>query len=371
MKLLERKIYWLGWQYLLPGGARYVWSLVKKFGSPGAAWAASGEELVTRGGLEPGMAGSLVHRRAELNLREELARLQEQDIKYVTIEDGEYPRLLRNIFDPPPALFVRGSLSRLGEQAVAVVGSRRPTPYGLAVAEKLGEELARAGLAVVSGMARGIDSAAHRGALAAGGMTVAVLGCGVDVVYPRENRRLMEEIIRSGAVVSEFPPGSPPEAWHFPVRNRIISGLSRATVVVEAAEKSGALITADLALEQGREVMAVPGPVTSPQSRGPNQLIKQGARLVEGAEDILEELGMTCLFPAGERQSPALPRLTADEEAVYGTLSTEPLPVDVVVEKTGLAVQQVLSALMFLEVKGLVRQFPGRLYARSGRSLRF
>jgi DNA processing protein len=317
------------------------------------------------------MAGSLVHRRAELNLREELARLQEQDIKYVTIEDGEYPRLLRNIFDPPPALFVRGSLSRLGEQAVAVVGSRRPTPYGLAVAEKLGEELARAGLAVVSGMARGIDSAAHRGALAAGGMTVAVLGCGVDVVYPRENRRLMEEIIRSGAVVSEFPPGSPPEAWHFPVRNRIISGLSRATVVVEAAEKSGALITADLALEQGREVMAVPGPVTSPQSRGPNQLIKQGARLVEGAEDILEELGMTCLFSAGERQSPALPRLTADEEAVYGTLSTEPLPVDVVVEKTGLAVQQVLSALMFLEVKGLVRQFPGRLYARSGRSLRF
>ncbi|MGB9825354.1 MAG: DNA-processing protein DprA, partial [Desulfofundulus sp.] len=268
-------------------------------------------------------------------------------------------------------LFVRGTLPQPGGQFVAIVGSRRATPYGVTVAENLGGELALAGVTVVSGMARGIDSAAHRGALAAGGRTVAVLGCGVDVVYPRENKRLMEGIIEAGAVISEFPPGSPPEAWHFPVRNRIISGLSRATVVVEAAGKSGALITADLALDQGRDVMAVPGPVTSRQSRGSNQLIKQGARLVESAEDVLEELGITCLFSGKHLQSPGMPGLTAVEETVYGMLSCEPVPVDIIVENTGLSVQQVLSALMFLEVKALVRQFPGRLYARREKTTRF
>ncbi|WP_353928739.1 DNA-processing protein DprA [Desulfofundulus kuznetsovii] len=371
VSMVDEKIYWMGWQYLLPGSAKRIWNLVERFGSPGAAWMASGEALVTRGGFEPQAAASLVRRRSELDLQEELARLREQNITYITFEDKDYPQLLRVIFDPPPGLFVRGTLPPPGGQAVAVVGSRRPTPYGVAVAEKLGEELARAGVTVVSGMARGIDSAAHRGALAAGGRTMAVLGCGVDVVYPRENKRLMEDIIEAGAVISEFPPGSPPEAWHFPVRNRIISGLSRATVVVEAAEKSGALITADLALDQGRDVMAVPGPVTSPQSRGPNQLIKQGARLVESVADVLEELGITCLFPGKHLQSPVMPRLTAEEETVYGMLSGDPVPVDIIIENTGLAAQQVLSALMFLEVKGLVRQFPGRLYARREKPTRF
>ncbi len=369
--MVDEKVYWMGWQYLLPGSARRIWNLVERFGSPRAAWMASGEDLVARGGFEPRAAAYLVRCRSELDLQAEVARLQELNITYITSDEKGYPHLLRVIFDPPPGLFIRGSLPPAGEQAVAVVGSRRPTPYGVTVAEKLAGELARAGVTVVSGMARGIDSAAHRGALEAGGRTVAVLGCGVDVVYPRENRRLMEDIIEAGAVISEFPPGSPPEAWHFPVRNRIISGLCRATVVVEAAERSGALITADLALEQGRDVMAVPGPVTSPQSRGPNQLIKQGARLVESVEDILEELGITRLFPAKHLQAPVMPGLTADEEAVYRVLSGDPVAVDIIIENTGLATQQVLSALMFLEVKGLARQFPGRLYARREKPTRF
>ncbi|WP_341473724.1 DNA-processing protein DprA [Desulfofundulus thermobenzoicus] len=364
VNMVEEKVYWMGWQYLLPGSASRIWNLVERFGSPRAAWMASEQALSSRGGFEPRAAANLVRRRAGLDLAGEMARLAEWQISYITFEEEDYPRALRTIFDPPPGLFVRGHLRPGDDHAVALVGSRRPTPYGLAVAEKMARGLAKAGVTVVSGMARGIDSAAHRGALEAGGRTLAVLGCGVDVVYPRENARLMEDISMTGAVISEFPPGSFPEPWHFPVRNRIISGLCRATIVVEAAERSGALITADLALEQGREVMAVPGPVTNPLSCGPNRLIKQGARLVEDVSDILEELGITCLFPEQSFAAPVTPRLTGGEEAVYRELSLEPKGVDVIIEGTGLCAQEVLAALMFLEVKGLVRQFPGRLYAR-------
>jgi len=230
------------------------------------------------------------------------------------------------------------------------------------VAEKISLELARAGIVVVSGLARGIDSAAHQGALDAAGPTVAVLGCGVDVVYPPENRRLAEKIAAAGAVVSEYPPGAKPEPWHFPVRNRIISGMAKATVVVEAGERSGALITADLALEQGRDVLAVPGNVSSPVSKGPNRLIKQGARLVEDVADILEEIGVGALFKVETGKTRPLPRLTEEEETVYRLLSPEPVHLDEIIGRSGLAAQEVLAGLMFLEIKGLVRQLPGKFY---------
>lgn len=297
------KAFWLGWQLLIPGSARRIHALVGRFGSPRAAWAAAAGNLAGIDNMGPERAAELARRRAELNPEAELERLEKSGVGYVILEEPDYPRRLKEIFDPPPGLFYLGRLPDGDAPAVAIVGSRRPTSYGLAAAEKLGRDMARAGVTVVSGMARGIDTAAHLGVLGDGGATVAVLGCGVDVVYPRENKKVMEKIAVNGAVISEFPPGSAPEAWHFPVRNRIISGLVGALVVVEAAERSGALITADLALEQGREVLAVPGNITSPLSRGPNRLIKQGARLVEGPEDILEELGLGTLFNSREAES--------------------------------------------------------------------
>ncbi len=361
--LLEEKLYWLGWQLLLPGSARQIWRLVERLGSPRKAWLASGKELIGQGGLKPETAVQLVKQRDALELENELARLEENQISYLLYHEQAYPELLRHIFDPPPGLFVRGRLLPEDNLAVSIVGSRRPTPYGLAVSEKLAKELAQAGITVVSGMARGIDTAAHKGALQAGGRTIAVLGCGIDVIYPRENQRLYAQIISAGAVISEFPCGSPPEAWHFPVRNRLISGLARALVVVEAGEKSGALITADLALEQGREVMTVPGNITSNLSRGPNNLIKQGARLVEGGRDVLEEIGLGTLFKPQASPTTSL-ALTMEEERIYQLLSYELVSLDVLIERTGLAASQVLSALMFLEIKGLVNQFPGKFYTR-------
>jgi DNA processing protein len=356
---VEEKEYFLGWQYVLPGASKKFWHLVERFGSAAAAWSASEGQLVSLGGVTPEKAAEIVFRRRSIVLPEELEKLARAGIVYVEFYNSHYPEMLKNIFDPPPGIFMRGGLSQDGI-SVAVVGSRKPSLYGVAVAESLAAGLSAAGLTVVSGMARGIDAAAHKGALKAGGHTVAVLGCGVDVVYPRDNKRLMEDIASSGAVISEFPPGSPPQSWHFPVRNRVISGLSRAVVVVEAAARSGALITADIALEQGRDVMAVPGNVSSPLSCGPNRLIKQGARLVEGFADILDELGIDRLFNTGGEAERPSPRLTADEEKLMKLLSMEPLALDKLVEDSGLAAQQVLAALMFLEIKGMVRQLPGK-----------
>lgn len=359
---MQEKVCWLGWQIVLPGLAKRIWNLVERFGSARAAWRASEQDLVETGGFSRDTAEALVRRRAEVDLEAALARLEKSNIKYVQFNDSGYPEMLRRIFDPPPGLFVQGTLPPADGLAVAIVGSRRPTPYGLAVAEKIAGELAQAGIIVVSGMARGIDSSAHQGALVAGGTTIAVLGCGVDVVYPRENQRLMEKIISAGAVVSEYPPGTTPEPWHFPVRNRIISGIAKATVVVEAGERSGALITADCALEQGRDVLAVPGNISSPLSRGPNRLIKQGARLVENVADILEEIGVSSLFKPQAGKTPVFPRLTDGEKAVYHLLSHEPAHLDELISRSGLPAQEVLAGLMFLEIKGLVRQMPGKFY---------
>jgi len=305
--------------------------------------------------------------------------------------DAEYPAPLREIPDAPEVLHVRGGLVREDALAVAVVGSRRATPYGLGIAEEIGAALASRGVTVVSGLARGIDSAAHAGALRAGGRTIAVLGCGVDVIYPPENRRLAEDIERRGALVSQFAPGTPPLAHHFPIRNRVIAGLALGVVVVEATEQSGALITARLAAELGREVMAVPGRVTSAQSRGAHALLKDGAVLVEDGEDVIDALPTrwrACVKPTDRREHGTAPRrdhLTPGQHAarnieahdqgqdhdrrrLLDAVGEEPVTIDDVIEKSGLGSARAAGLLLELELQGRIRQIEGKRFVqvRSG-----
>lgn len=363
---MEERLYWLAWQWIMPGSAKQIYALADHFGSLRNAWAAKERELTGLPGIGAEKLAGIVRHRAETTPESLAEKLRKLNIQFLCFKDAGYPRQLKNIFDPPAVLFLRGKTSPDDELAVAVVGARKPTPYGQIVAEKLAKDLAAVGVTVVSGMARGIDTSAHKGALSAGGRTLAVLGCGLDVVYPRENKKLMEQIAETGAVLSEFPPGSAPEAWHFPARNRVISGLSLGTVVVEAGEKSGALITANFALEQGRDVMAVPGNVTGSLSRGPHRLIKQGARLVEGAGDIIDELGLERLFPLPEKdERPAL-KISKEEEILYRLLTLEPVSLETIIIKSGLTPQKVMAALMYLELKGLTRQLPGKSYIRTG-----
>ena len=290
--------------------------------------------------------------------------------KLIAIADDGYPAWLRTISSPPDVLYCDGQIEPRDRRAVAIVGSRRATPYGLRVTETLARELSGAGFTIVSGLARGIDAAAHRAALEAGGRTIAVLGCGLDITYPPEHGRLREEIAASGAVLTEFPAGTPPKPSHFPQRNRIISGLSLGVVVVEAAEDSGSLITARFALEQGREVFAVPGSLEAPLSRGPHGLIKQGAKLVETADDIIEEL-----FPQLDKatvptQQPMPfkamepPDLSPEEHRVWEQMSRDPLHLDDLTERSGLTPAGVAGILLGLELKAVVRQLPGQRYYR-------
>jgi len=285
----EEELYWLALR-LTPGlGARTAGKLLERFRSPQAIFRASRTELEGAG-----VSGSVAQSVASGCAFEEAAAQREKmalaGAVLISLHDARYPRPLREIFDPPIVLFARGRIELLSSACLGVVGTRRPTPYGLAAAERLAADLAHAGLTIVSGMARGIDSAAHKAALAAGGNTIAVLGCGADVVYPSENRRLAADIAAKGLIVSEFPMGATAFPQNFPIRNRIIAGLSVGTMVVEGAQYSGSAITAKLAMDQGREVFAVPGNVTSKQSWGPNLLIKQGARLVQDWNDVVSEL---------------------------------------------------------------------------------
>lgn len=277
----------------------------------------------------------------------------------ITLDDAAYPARLRTIFDPPSPLYVRGELHPADDPAIAIVGARRPTAYGTAVAEHLAGNLARRGVTVISGMARGIDAAAHRGALAAGGRTIAVLGCGPDVVYPPEHAGLMKEIIGHGAVMSEFVAGTEPRPGQFPRRNRIISGLSLGIVVVEGRLNSGALITADAALEQGREVFAVPGRIIDPTAAAPHRLLQQGAKLVCGVDDILEELRLAA--PLGPVAEVAVEGI---EALVLAQLDATPQHVDQVSLRCRLSVAAVSAALTALECKGLVAAWAGARYSR-------
>jgi DNA processing protein len=298
-------------------------------------------------------------------------------IRKITIEDVEYPKNLRNIHSPPKQLYVNGALLESDETAVAIVGSRRASHYGLETAERLGYELGLRGVTVVSGMARGIDSASHRGALKARGRTIAVMGSGHGVIYPPENKKLYEEIANTGAVVTEYENDMEPLPNNFPARNRIISGLSLGVVVAEAARNSGALITSDFAAEQGRTVFAVPGKVSSGTSSGANELIKDGACLVQSVDDIIEELNLVEMLPVvGSRKEAIDDRiskktkayiynsLTDDERKVYKLLSDEPVYIDDLFEKSGLEHAKASKALLNLELKKLIRELPGKQFIR-------
>jgi DNA processing protein len=275
-------------------------------------------------------------------------------------QDASYPVALTTIVDPPPVLWTRGSIDLLQHPSVAIVGARAATPYGLSVAARLAADLAAAGLVIVSGMARGVDSAAHRGALDASGPTIAVLGSGADVVYPPEHEALADAIAASGLIVSELVPGTPPLPMFFPLRNRIISGLSRAVVVIEAGEKSGSLITARMALEQGRDVLAVPGNVLSGRNRGAHGLLRDGAKIVESADDILEELGMRGAG-LGASAGSALP----DDPVLASLAPGEPIDLDAIAERTGLSATRLLPRLFDLEMQGWVTRVGGGRFVRS------
>jgi DNA processing protein len=300
------------------------------------------------------------HQTVQMRAAIALERAATAGITLIAWTDAAYPPSLAALIDPPPALWVRGSTAAFDPPAVAIVGSRAGSPYALAVAERLAADLASHGLVVVSGLARGVDSAAHRGTLAAAGTTIAVLGSGADVVYPSEHKGLAGEIIERGALVSELAPGTRPLAHFFPMRNRIISGLSRAVVVIEAGEQSGSLITARCALDQGRDVLAVPGNVLSGRNRGGHALLRDGAKIVETADDILEELGFIAGPPGGARPG----RTTASDPILACLTPGEPCDLDAIAERSGLPVARLLPRLCELELQGLVRRAGGGRFIR-------
>lgn len=354
---------------LVPGvGPRTRQALLEHFGTPGKVFETSGALLQEIPGVGPKLATQIHLARDRSQARQIWELCEQQAIQIITNSDPRYPPLLKQIADPPGVLFLRGELRATDEVAIAIVGTRHPSLYGLRQAERLAASLARAGVTVVSGLARGIDAAAHQGALGAGGRTLAVLASGVLHIYPPEHRSLAEQILAQGALLSEAPPEAEPLAGAFPQRNRLISGLSLGVVVVEAPSRSGALITARHAMEQGREVFAVPGRVDEPTSHGCHGLIRDGAKLVESAEDILEELGPlirpTVREDGREVRHPAELLLNPFEEAVLETIGTDPTEIDHVVRTTGLPVPRVLATISVLEMRHLVRRLSGSTVVR-------
>jgi DNA processing protein len=360
--------YWLALKSIRGVGNILGQNLIRAFGGPAAVLRARSDALRCAG-VRSDIVRAIRTFDRWADVKAKIASLDAMGGRLVTWQDESYPESLRHIYDPPLFLFVRGTLEERDALAVAIVGSRASSPYGRQITAAISDRLARAGLTIVSGLARGIDAAAHAAALAAGGRTIAVLGCGIDLVYPSEHHQLQMRIVKNGAVVSEFPPGTPPDGENFPSRNRIISGLSLGTVVVEATEKSGSLITAEHALEQGREVFAVPGPVGA-RSRGPHQLIRQGATLVEGADDVLRELAPhlkeDCRSPSSTVPPPPLDET---EQRLFACLDDTATHVDQLMLRTSLPAARVLEVLLSLELRGLVQQLPGKRFARlsSGR----
>jgi DNA processing protein len=335
------------------------------FDSSQAVFAASVEELMERTSCVEPLARAIKHCSSHHQAQAELKAIGKAGIAVMTLKDSGYPKSLAAIANPPSILYIQGELLPEDHQSVAIVGSRKASSYGIRTAESMAQELSVHGFTIVSGLARGVDSAAHSGALAVGGRTLAVLGCGLDIQYPPENAKLYQEIIRQGAVISEFSLGTLPLPPHFPHRNRIISGLSMGTLVVEATERSGSLITAQCALEQGREVFAIPGNVGVVNSQGTNRLIKAGAKLVAGIQDILEELQPQLGTQRHLRTRPAPVRLEPIEEVLYGMLSDEPRHIDELIIQSRLPSAQVSGVLLQLELKGSVKHLSGQLYVRN------
>jgi DNA processing protein len=351
--LIDR-IYWLGFSLVPKIGPKSLARLLNGFGSLPAAWSAS-ELQLRQAGLDGQALNNLLRVRSEIDLDREIAKIERTGARFLTLTDDEYPTLLKTLPEAPPVLYIRGSLGAEDNRALSIVGTRKPTAYGRDAAYSLSKQLAARDVTIISGLAQGIDAAAHRGALDAGGRTIAVLGSGIDQLYPRENTGLAQEIAKHGALISEFPMGAPPEGRNFPRRNRIISGLSLGVLVVEAPEKSGALITAITAAEQGREVFAVPGNIFSQASSGTNRLIQDGAKLVMDVDDILDELKITHtaieIRKTTEQIAPANPL----EAQLVDCLSAEPLHIDEIVRMSGLSAAVVSSTLTILELKGIAR----------------
>lgn len=359
--------YWIALN-LVPGiGSVGYRNLVSVFHDPREVFRASQRELGAVEGLGPKLVRTIKDFPLEKRLKNELKQIERYAVSVVTYRDSEYPRNLLAIYDPPPVLYIRGKLEAGDDRAVAIVGSRMATRHGRTFTERLARDLAVQGVTVVSGMARGIDSAAHRGALLGRGRTVAVLGCGVDVTYPAESRGLMREIVSHGAVISEFPMGTKPHASNFPRRNRVISGLAAGVVVVEATRQSGALITVNYALEQGREVFAVPGNVSFPSSQGTSRLLKEGAKLVERVEDVLEEILPQWRSPsqtAGTGNDRPRAALNDEERLIYSLLGEEPVHIDRLITETHWDAGRVSRVLLNLELAGMISQLAGKQFVR-------
>jgi len=356
---MDDKRYWIGFNLIKGIGAVRMQALIQHFGDLEVAWKSAPVELA-RAGLGLKVIERIIQARENVDLEKLWARIESQGIKILTWEDESYPQRLKEIDQPPPVLYIRGEYLSDDVFAVAVVGTRRVTAYGRQITEELSAFLAANGITVVSGLARGVDAIAHQTALKTGGRTIGVLGSGVDKIYPPEHRALAERMMERGAIISDYAPGTPPDASNFPPRNRIISGLSLAVVVVEAGETSGALITAEFAAEQGREVFAIPGSILAPQSKGTNKLIQQGALPLLSVDDLMQALDLTRVgeHKAARRIIPA----DKTEACLMSVLGDEPLHVDEIRNQAELPIEKVSATLALMELKGMVRQVGGMNY---------
>ena len=360
---VDERIFWI-WLSQIPGiGARRFHLLIEHFGSASQVWFDSKNEIEKLTSfLGSNVIHEIINQRNDKTLDRIKRMMDSSKFRIITLFDDEYPKLLKEIYDPPPVLYCKGLPIKNHQPAISIVGSRRSTAYGRQMAEKFSYELAAAGVTVVSGLARGIDAMAHYGALKAGGDTVGVLGCGVDIIYPPENRKLFSRMVQEGTILTEYPPGSSPVAGNFPARNRIISGMTSGVLVIEAGQRSGALITVDFALEQGREVYALPGNINVPQSAGTNKLLKEGAKLVTDVQDILEELG---LQQKNKEKNQEPVQLDFFETQVYNALQEGERHLEELLKETKMDVHKLNAVLTMLEIKGIVKQMPGKIFIRN------
>lgn len=352
---------WIALSLLPDVGPVRARKLLSVFGTPEMVFRAGPDDLQKVEGIGAVIARKIMDFSSWGDIEKQMREMEDRNIKVICLQESAYPEMLREVDDAPVVIYTRGDLIPDDKFAIAVVGSRRLTQYGSSVAEKISEDLASCGFTVVSGMARGVDSIAHKAALKAGGRTIAVLGSGLDIPYPPENKALMENIVKSGCALSEFPPGTPPEKENFPRRNRLISALSLGVLVVEATLDSGALITARYAAEQGREVFAVPGNITSRCSEGTNELLRRGAILVRKAEDIVEELAPVLKGFLRTRHN-IREGISDEEKRVCNLLSGEPKQIDIISRESGLSSSEALGILLGLELKGAVKQITGKRF---------
>lgn len=350
---MEETKYLLGLKLITEYRPGLLRKLLDHFGSAQKAWQADLSRWP-----------ELAERKKSIDLDQELERLKNVGIDIIAFDDKVYPDQLRHIFHPPPVLFTKGDLIEKFSIGVAIVGTRRATLYGRTIAEELATGLSERGVTIISGVARGVDSAAHWGALKGKGGTIGILGCGLDLVYPPENRKLYAELAEKGSLVTEYPLGTYPAAYNFPARNRIISGLAQGVIVVEAPERSGALITADFALEQGREVFVVPGNAKSFANKGSHKLLKAGACLIESVDDVLQELGLDVSVPGPKMSSPEIEDLSVEEQVILETLTGESCSIDQIIRESNLDAAKVTSLLTLLELKGYLKQEGGNKYLR-------